>query len=421
MQDDIQLTPSPEAPDANSVQPDPNAEASDTDNGGDRIFDITEDLNIAPAVDRPVRTFAPKVPTPPSIPQAPQAAPAVTPAPVPTAAAVPMAPAVPIVANQPHPTKATPATEEFFPKATDLKALRTYETDVAEVLAHTQASRASMAIAEAKKESGQDRISNEEYEEPSHAGRKALLVILSLVLVVAGIGGAYYLYSQSALAPSTPAPQAATPAPSLIRADSQEVVLIDGLSAPVALSRLGALVNKPSSVNHITEIIPVKTTVTGQKLRVSAIEMLNQMEIAPPNPLTRSLNVQWMLGVYTDANGDNSAFVVASTNFFQNAFTGMLEWERVMADDLKQYVGGGSAAGIANVSSTTANPASSYALSGHFEDRIIMNKDVRAFVTEDGQTLFLYSFIDNTRLVIAKNESALKEIVARLENQAFIR
>ena len=67
-------------------------------------------------------------------------------------------------------------------------------------------------------------------------------------------------------------------------------------------------------------------------------------------------------------------------------------------------------------------PLKSYfALRGAFEDRILKNKDVRAFRTDDGAILFLYSFIDNSHLAIASDEATLIEVLTRLEKQALIR
>ena len=325
---------------------------------------------------------------------------------------------------------------------------------MAEVLAHGRASTASIAIAESKKQEGEDRLGNsEETKGSSNTGLKILVIVISLILIVLGIGAGYYFYNQSALAPSTPQAPAAQSVPSLIPADSQDVIAIDGLGGAAVLERIQGEMAKPLPSDSITEIIPIETT-DGQRARLSTADMLSLMQISPPDILTRSLDSSWMLGVYTDGSGNKSAFVVVTTNFFQNAFAGMLQWESVMADDLKQYVGTNGAADIANVplvtapiaiatstenASTTgmtatstatttsvieqvpAQPASPYAIDGHFEDRIIMNKDVRVFVTDNGNILFLYSFIDNTKLVVAGSEDALKEILTRLENQAFVR
>ena len=137
--------------------------------------------------------------------------------------------------------------------------------------------------------------------------------------------------------------------------------------------------------------------------------MLELMDIPAPNILARSLTPSWMLGIFTDNANNKNPFIVVTNNFFQNAFAGMLAWENVMPDDLKQYL-------------YSSDPIFPYlTVRGQFKDRIIMNKDVREFVTSQGKTLFLYSFIDNSRLVIAGNEATLSEIIARLEKSAFVR
>ena len=199
-------------------------------------------------------------------------------------------------------------------------------------------------------------------------------------------------------------------------------------------ARIAAEAEKPHSPGNIHELI-----ITNEGNRVTEAEMLTLMQIDAPDILKRSLTNPWMLGIYTDELGGKDVFVAATTNFFQNTFAGMLQWENIMADDLKLYIS--SARGIVNapaVSSTVevlgtngsttppAQPPSSsieqyYTLRGQFEDRIIMNKDVRVFRTTDRKILFLYSFINNSTLVFTTKEKTLVEILNRLEKQAFIR
>jgi len=62
------------------------------------------------------------------------------------------------------------------------------------------------------------------------------------------------------------------------------------------------------------------------------------MDTGTPDIVLRALSDDWMLGVYADPNGTKTVFVVATVDYFQNAFAGMLQWESVMADDLKQYL-----------------------------------------------------------------------------------
>jgi hypothetical protein len=80
-----------------------------------------------------------------------------------------------------------------------------------------------------------------------------------------------------------------------------------------------------------------------------------------------------------------------------------------------------SATSTASSTSPEIPPVPYATISGRFEDRIVKNKDVREFRAADGKIVFLYSFIDQTKLVVTASEETLAEIISRLERQAFIR
>jgi hypothetical protein len=131
--------------------------------------------------------------------------------------------------------------------------------------------------------------------------------------------------------------------------------------------------------------------------------MLTLFNIQPPDMFQRSLTTPWMLGVFTDNIGNKDMFVVVTTNFYQNAFAGLLQWESLMIGDLKYYL------------------ASDGTVRGAFEDRIIKNKDVRVFKTAEGKVVLLYSFVNNSTIVFATKEKTLVEVLDRLEKRPFIR
>lgn len=353
-----------------------------------------------------------------------------------------------------------------------LKPLRTYETDVAELLARTRASTASIAIAEAKKQTGEERLGKTEKSDgrAKHSWAKAIMAIISLVLIGGGAAGAYYLYGQSPLAVPLPPPLAKVASVhSLAPADNKVNIPIDGLSPEAVISAVKAEITKPQEPDTLKEIFltersngPAGTgtdTAGGQETQVPAGNMLSMMDIPAPDILKRTLGNAWMLGVYADGGGNKSVFVIVTTDFFQNAFAGMLQWEASMPDDLERFLsfpetpatvsvavtpaaaasstaiasttgrtaGSGAVSAAATTSSPdtgAAAPAVSYAAnvqSGRFENRIVRNKDVRTFVTASGRILFAYSFVDNTRLVLAGSETAIGAIVDRLEKQAYVR
>ncbi len=506
--------------DEDTIQPQKNPPVDASDRGSEpddslasgQVFDITADLNISPIIDNEEQPVTnPSDPLPVQVPKTESpfpVEPKITPIPTqPSPSNLPQINPIP-----PAPTKAPAISAQSSAPldSPDIKPIRTYESDVADLMSHKHTSTASIAIAESKKETGEEKPAS---HEPSHAVKDLLLVLFSLLLIAGGAFAAYYLYLQSALAPSAPTIGNANAGQqvlsALITSDFTTVLTIDGLSTNAIISKVQAVMTEPQPAGSIREIVPVVSQ-NGNEARVSASNMLKIMNIPAPNILVRSLNDAWMLGVYAGANGQKSVFVVAKNDFFQNSFAGMLQWENLMPDDLKQYLYPSSLTDIANTpptagnvqvvnplgnldsilsttsgattssrtaaaiasttrltqasttiatSSTTAKkpstkktpPASvvstttstssttnivtsnasanaptnasalSFTLRGQFVNKIIANKDVREFTTTDGRLLFLYSFVDSATLVVASNESALSEILTRLEKQAYVR
>ena len=238
-----------------------------------------------------------------------------------------------------------------IPSDPNIKPLRTYEGDVAEVMAHNKASTASIAIAESERQEGESRISNiEPPKKESHVLSKLLIVFISLIVIAAGLFVAYYLYSKSLLYTAQPASSTDSEqksVPSLVPADTQVVLAVDGLNPTALASHISAEADKSQAPDTIKELILAKGKGV-QMTRVGGPEALGLMDITPPDMLTRSITPSWMLGVYADEAGNNDIFVVATTDFFQDAFAGMLSWEGVMADDLKQYLQQGTVKDISN-------------------------------------------------------------------------
>lgn len=351
----------------------------------------------------------------------------------------------------------------------NLKPLRTYEGDIAEALAHKRTSVATIAIAESKKRDGQDAISNNTNTENTHSGvgKKILLILLSLILIGAGVIGAYYLYTKSPLATTTKTPVTTQPIviKSIIPSDSQVNISIDNLNPEQIKQKVLNEINNSKTPNTIKEIILTKNK-DNQKTKPATNQMTDLMKITAPSILVKSLLSDWMLGTYTDELGNTDTFVVVMSDFFQDSFAGMLQWENVMADDLKSYITTSPIKNIVNgpplpsttatiskpatktstkitttnkttkksapvsvststeisTSTPTEEPVIPYqTIRGQFNDRIIRSRDARVFKTSDGKTLFVYSFIDNKHLIFTGKENTLSGIISRLEKQAFVR
>src|ERR1035437_10144102 len=112
------------------------------------------------------------------------------------------------------------------------KSLRTLEGDIQEVIQERNASTASMVMAEQAKDSSSS--SSEQKQRPSNYKKKSLITFASIFLVALGVGGAYYLYLQSPLAPSTPAVPKPAPIRGIVSSDIQKILDITGLGQGAA-------------------------------------------------------------------------------------------------------------------------------------------------------------------------------------------
>lgn len=324
----------------------------------------------------------------------------------------------------------------------NLRNIRTYESDVADVLAKRNTSSVTIALAESRKNQGNESFGD--IEEQSQTKKKILIVIISILLAGGGIFGAYYLYSISPLAPAPTISNTPQGTNSLIPIDSQSVIEVSATSNPAdiknSIKNEFARNQAPQTIRELALVTSVAITSgddAGKKklVRIPTQTMISSLGINMPDLLYRSLESNWMLGIYADADGQKSIFVILTNNFFQNTFAGMLQWENIMADDLKEYLVTSGVNGIANAPTIASSTASTTpeadqkeqyvpkytTIRGQFVDKIIKNKDLREFISGDGELVFLYSFLDNKRLIFTSREDLVTEIMSRLEKQAFVR
>jgi hypothetical protein len=287
------------------------------------------------------------------------------------------------------------------------KSLRTLETDIRDAVERRNASAASIAIAEQVRvpqmEDPAGGAKPDGNNESSGLGKKFFIILVSLVMIGIGLGGAYLLYLKSPLAPQPVAPAKPATIAGIVTPDSQATLDLSGASQSTAEAKVkAALTNIKGPSGSIYQIVPIgATSATGTKSIMTAEDFIALTGLQMPDALARSISGPWMLGTYND-NGVAAPFVVFSDDFFQNAYAGMIDWEKTMPNSLSN---------IFSYSGTQ----------GSFLDGVIQNKDVRLFMTPGGNVLFLYSFVDNNTIVITSDGNALTEIIHRLENQSFIR
>ncbi len=314
--------------------------------------------------------------------------------------------------------------------ASILSPLRTYERDVADMIRKQQTSVVTVKLAEKKKEEIIRQGSASSVAE--HYTRNALLAILAIALIAVGIalfGFMYYLRAKSAVVPQDKTPLAST----IIPSDAERQINLTGLSYDTLTRLFSDFVKEPHADDSITHIRVVSQDTAGL---TEATPELFFAAVAPraPSSLTRAFGTTLFAGVYS--LNTQYPFLIITVDSFNNAFAGMLAWEKNMyadlgplfhKDDADQHT---SAPIIINALATTTSsttpalpvaPPPTIVPKENFEDAIIKNKDARVLRDSRDRILLIYSFIDERTLLITDSEQSFDEMITRLTTAKLIR
>jgi hypothetical protein len=350
-------------------------------------------------------------------------------------------------ATLPEPEK--PAAPEAQPQAPKpeqplVKPLQTYQGDIESLVGEKQVSVVSIAAAEAERR-GMQKLSSE--QSPLNQTRspwlKKTLIIATGVLLLAAAGGTgFYIYMR--MQPVPLAQQA--PAPFITVDDTQTVTLQPNEARSDIMNALVAAKNSVSiSLGLMARIQIAKPTPLndGTAEEVSAPEFLQALAPLVPPQLVRTLEPQMLLGVHSF--GENAAFMILKADSYETAYSGMLAWEESMYNDLtplfkrvppvharptgptptiEDPIGTSTASSSPAATSTPAATTTAIEapqfFQGNFLDQIVENHDARVMLSQDGDILLLWTFLDRSTIVVTTNEATLREIISRLSQPSVI-
>ncbi len=316
----------------------------------------------------------------------------VPPPPVRQAAApsMPIPTVAPTFAPQPTPSNTPVAQPEHSLNDPSIKQIRTFKSDAEEAVKYQNVSAMDIALAEQRKRE-KTAIQYEEPKQGHHAG--LFIVIVILLMLVLGAGW-YFWFSSSQIVETKPA--VTVTVDGLIPYAKASLVVLDPESDSLVL--IGAKLRQANAgLGNVHALIPVASSQAVSQADVESVFKGTSM----PSRLARSLDSSYMIGTYT--YDTQNPFLILKNTFFQNAFSGMLEWEKDMRRDLLPL------SQVAHSTESTATAASS-----QFEDAIVSNIDARTLKDASGKTVLIYAFADKNTIVVTTGESALKYILERL-------
>ncbi len=180
---------------------------------------------------------------------------------------------------------------------------------------------------------------------------------------------------------------------SLITFEKQEVAVLRSENKEELIGLIQKKFESPISINTILDI-PIFLKSQNKKEYLSSSKFLEILEIKPPANFSQSLDGNFTLGIYYLKK--NSPFLVFKISSFDLGFSGALNWEKKMANDLKDILL------VKNIG-----------LSRQFQDKIIKNRDARILYDADNNPILMYAFINKKYLVIAADADTFEEIMKR--------
>lgn len=270
-----------------------------------------------------------------------------------------------------------------------IKPIRTYQSDVAEAVRAKDESVASISLAEKKRAEDRGYIAP---KKTGDGGRGIVIALLSLVLIIGGGLAIYVTFiktEQEEKVVVAPKPK------SLISASKETNLNVQNMQSFdlfTEIRRSGELLGVSSgSLGNIK-------LVKDDEKNINPQDLFDITSWSTPPTLVRSIK-DFMIGAYGKELGIE-IFIALKTESFEQAFPGMLAWEKSLARDMSVLLD---------------------TQGGVFRDGFIKNRDVRIVQNDEGGVSLLYSFLDSNTIVITKSSEAFIAILAQFTTNQLIR
>ncbi|MBI5139899.1 MAG: hypothetical protein HZA94_00385 [Candidatus Vogelbacteria bacterium] len=296
--------------------------------------------------------------------------------------------------------------EEIKSGNTIARPVRTLRADMENLIRTNNISLVSMAIKEEER-----RRQNLESKKIGSKTNLTIIIISTLLILATVIIGIYLYLDKTGMIPSIPdiiSPGRNQPKGIIPTETTKEIDITGKLSDEVVSRVIRDEVRYPENLLiGRTENLLLTKKVDGVTRYLTLPEFFTAINAIPPDQLARSLSSEFMFGVLSSE--DNAGFLIVTTDSYNSAFGGLLEWEkRGMAKDLYQVL-------------TTIKPEQEM-LSKPFEDLTVKNIGTRILKDKAGTIRLVYAFLDATKtIVIAGSKETFLDALSRFQSPKPVR
>lgn len=283
-----------------------------------------------------------------------------------------------------------------------IKALHTYEGDMARAIRENNGSIVKISLAEQKKNG--DEIRRQKIAKAR--SRNFFYVISTILIIIVVFFSARFVIE--AIKERGVNKSTIESKNTFFAVEEQTVIesnLLIGkessIKAILATLKAKAVENGINIVLFKKESLDTESPVTF----LSTQEFINRLQFSMPGALTRSLSKDMLIGSYTQKNNDPKLFILWETTDYDQSFAGMLEWENGLFADIFLFF------------DETLNKNYEYFVSKKWEDLLIDNNDARVLRDIEGNPVLYYIFLDRSVFLLANDLPTIREITSRLRTE----
>lgn len=262
--------------------------------------------------------------------------------------------------------------------------------------------------------------------------RNALTIGGSVLLILLGIGaviGFYILQKKPTVAPPQKVDQ------TIVAFNTKTEIETAGLTRDALILKLNTIRESSAGTQNDVAYVALTKKAESGTVSISTTELFGILSTSIPASTIRAFGDQFMFGMYSLQR--NEPFLIIKVTSFDNAFAGMLAWEKTLNTDIgaifsSRSIPITSLAPAQNAGTVTATTSTSTApvtkvvnvdalIKTEFEDITIQNKDARVLKNSRGDDIVLYSFLDQNTILITSSQKAFHEILNKFIAEKLVR
>ncbi|MGB8815908.1 MAG: hypothetical protein WCC74_01530 [Minisyncoccia bacterium] len=287
--------------------------------------------------------------------------------------------------------------------------IRTYKSDVEETVLSNHLSSVNIALSENRK-------MMERLAESKDAGQKDkknyIIILVSFFLVILGVLAVVipvFLVNKK----YTPVVIPIRISP-IINPDSTEDLNLEDLDQTRIPKTLAERVEQTSiKVGSIRGIYLTEKNVDNTRKLTDINKFITLLKFNVPDILARTLRPDYLFGMHNFIG--NQSFLILKFGSYDNAYSGMLSWEKDLWINFKDLFG------IVDSDDSFSTDVDVFAKNiKNFQDIVIKNKDCRGVEDSAGKILLLYCILDKETVIITTSQDTLKEILLRMTSKQTV-